>query len=112
MSTYQCEGFVKEVKIASNGKVSFTIEPTAPYLFEKKEDDGKTKKLLLMVDDSKKPIEARSLCGDEEPKFSAPSKCDLSTMLVAKANHLKVRATSGLGAISKCPISVKALTVL
>jgi len=107
MSAYQCEGFVKEVKIANDGKVTFTLEPAAPYLFEKKEEDGKIKKLLLFVDDSKTPIEARIY--DDAQQFSAPPKCDLSAMLIAKANHLKIRVTSNL---SPEPISVEALAVL
>ena len=94
MSKYQCEGFIKEVKIEKEG-VSFTLEPAAPYLFEKKEEDGKTKKLLLFVDDSKTPNEAKIY--DDNQRFSVPSKkCDLSAMLIAKANHMKVRVISGL----------------
>lgn len=94
--SYCCEGFIKEVKIAEGG-VTFTLEPAVPYLFEKKEDDGKTKKLLLLVDDSKTPHEARILDGDKEPRFSVSfAKCDLSAMLIAKANRLKIRVKSDL----------------
>ena len=99
MSTYQCEGFIKEVKIANDGKVSFTLEPAAPYLFEKKEEDGKTKKLLLFVDDPQK-LDSAKIVGDKDKKetwFSAPlEKGDLSAMLIAKANHMKVRVASEL----------------
>ena len=90
MSTYQCEGFIKEVKVANEG-VTFTLEPSAPYLFEKKAEDGKTERCLLLVNDSKTSTEAMIHNGDIE--FSAPSKCDLSAMLIAKANRLKVRMT-------------------
>ena len=97
MSAYQCEGFVKEVKIANDGEVAFTFEPAAPYLFEKKEADGKTKKLLLFVDDPQKPDIAKIIGDKEETWFSAPvEKCDLSAMLIAKANHMKVRVISSL----------------
>ena len=97
MSMYQCEGFVKEVKIANDGKVSFTLEPSAPYLFEKKEADGKTKRLLLFVDDPQKPDSAKIVGDKEEAWFSAPlENGDLSAMLIAKANHLKVRVASTL----------------
>lgn len=106
MSAYQCEGFIKEVKIEKEG-VSFTLEPAAPYLFEKKEADGKTKKLLLFVDDTKTPNEAKIY--DDAQQFSAPPKCDLSAMLIAKANHLKIRVRSNL---APEPISVDALAVL
>lgn len=97
MSTYQCEGFIKEVKIANDGKVSFTLEPTAPYLFEKKESDGKVKKLLLFVDNPQKPDSAKIVGDKEESWFSAPlDKGDLSAMLIAKANRLKVRVVAEL----------------
>ena len=97
MSAYQCEGFIKEVRIEKDGKVSFTLEPAAPYLFEKKESDGKTKKLLLFVDDPQNPGSAKIKGDKEEPWFSAPmEKGDLSAMLIAKANHMKVRVISSL----------------
>ena len=96
MSAYQCEGFIKEVKIEKEG-VSFTLEPAAPYLFEKKESDGKTKKLLLFVDDPQKPDGAKIIGDKEESWFSAPlEKGDFSSMLIAKANHMKVRVASEL----------------
>ena len=99
MSTYYCEGFVKEVASPSadsknKDEVLFKLEPVAPYMFEKKTDDGKAKKLLLLVDDLKTPIEAR-ICDDDQ-EFLAPPKCDFSAMLIAKANKLKVRLTADL----------------
>ena len=106
MSMYHCEGFVREVKI-SDAKVTFTLEPASPYLFEKKTDDGKTKKLLLLVNDTKTPNEASIYNDDQE--FSAPEKCDLKSMLIAKANRLKVRI--GLS-LQSAPMPVEVLTVL
>ena len=95
---YVCEGFIKTVGV-KGGKVTFTLEPAAPYLFEKKEADGKVKKLLLFVDDPQKPDSAK-IVGDKDKDgtwFSAPSKkCDLSAMLIAKANRLKVMVASEL----------------
>ena len=92
MGTYHCEGFIKEVKIANDGDVIFTIEPAAPYLFEKKEEDGKTKKLLLFVDDPQKPDRAKIMGNKEETWLSVSSeKCDFSAMLIAKANHMRVK---------------------
>ena len=115
--SYVCEGFIKEVKIQQNG-VTFTLEPAAPYLFEKKEEDGRTKKLLLFVDNRKNPNSAKIVGDNGETWFSVPSeKCDLSAMLVAKANHLRVRVVSSLelGKESKLyphPKLVEELTVL
>ena len=119
MSKYQCEGFMKEVKIVKEC-VSFTFEPTAPYLFEKKEADGKTKKLLLFVDDPQKPDSAKIVGGKdkEETWFSAPlEKGDFSAMLIAKANRLKVRVAATLeldkkSKLNPCPMLVEELTVL
>ena len=118
MSTYHCEGFIKEVKIGNDGKVTFTLEPVAPYIFEKKEEGGKTKKLLLFVDDPQMPDSARIVGDKEEALFSAPSKkCDLSAILVAKANRLKVRVMSSLkldnkSKLNPCPRPVEEFTVL
>lgn len=89
MSTYCCEGFVKEIEVAKGKSVSFKLEPAAPYLFEKKADDGKTKRCLLLVDDSKNPEEAK--VWDSDNKFFPPDPSDLNTILIAKANHMKVR---------------------
>ena len=105
---YVCEGFIKTVE-DKGGDVSFTLDPVAPYFFEKKEEGGRTKKLLLFVDNQMNPCEARVLDGDEEPKFVAPSKCDLSALLIARANRLKIRVISNLALV---PILVEELTVL
>ena len=109
MSEYYCEGFVKEVVIDNAGEVTFTLDPVAPYLFEKKEDDGKTKRFLLFVDDGRSPSVAQILEGDKGPRFSAPKGCSFSAVLIAKANHMKVRVKSSL---SEASIPVEELTVL
>lgn len=96
MSAYQCEGFIKEVKVEKES-VAFTLEPVAPYLFEKKEEDGKVKKLLLFVDNPEKPDRAKIIGDKKETWFSAPvEKGDMSAILIAKANRLKVRVKSNL----------------
>ncbi len=109
MSMYHCEGFVKEVKIDKDGKVTFTLDPAAPYIFEKKRDDGKAKRCMLLLEASKTSNKARILDGDDDPKFSVPSGCSFSAMVIVKANHLKVRVISRL---SSAPIPVEGLTVL
>jgi len=107
-ASYFCEGFVKEVTAPNDdGKVVFKLEPATPFLFEKKTDDGKTKKLLLFVDDAKTPNAAKIY--EEDQEFFAPSKCDFCSMLIAKANRLKIRVTSNL---APTPFSVEELTVL
>ena len=106
---YVCEGFIKAVEV-KHGKVSFSLEPSAPYLFEKKGDDGKPKRLLLFVDDPQKPDSARIVGDNEEALFSVPSKkCDFSAMLIAKANRLKVRVKLEFQSPT---MSVEVLTVL
>ena len=91
--SYQCEGLIKEVKV-SDGKVVFTLEPMEPYLFEAKTDEGKSKRHLLFVDNPEAPKDTKVL--DSEVEFSAPRECDLSAIIIAKANRLKVRIASKL----------------
>ena len=94
MSTYCCEGFVKDIEVVKDKGVSFTLEPAAPYLFEKKSDDGNAKRCLLLVDDLKNPAEAK--VRDSNNKFVPPKPADLNTLLIAKANRMKVRVTANL----------------
>lgn len=110
MSAYQCEGFVKEVKIVKEG-VSFTLEPAAPYLFEKKEEDGKTRRCVMFVERTDK--DATALIFEEDHYFSfakaqdnlaeeakprtvidspIDATCiDLDGLLMLKANRMKLR---------------------
>ena len=120
MSVYQCEGFIKEVKVPiadtkDKGKISFKLEPAAPYLFERKADDGKTMKNLLFVCDSKTPKSGRIV--NVDTAFSTPAECYLETVLISKGNRWKVRVTSNLkldkqSSSKPYPISVEALAVL
>jgi len=107
MSTYHCEGFVKEIEVVKDKGVSFTLDPAAPYLFEKQADDVKTKRCLLLVDDSKNPAEAR--VWDINNKFAPPKPSDLNTLLIAKANHMKVRVKVSF---QPTPIPVEEFVVL
>lgn len=120
MSKYQCEGFIKEVKVPiadpkDKSKISFKLEPAAPYLFEQKVDDGKTMKNLLFIADSKTPKSGRIINVDSD--FSTPAEYYLEAILIAKGNRLKVRVTSNLkldkqSKFKPYPISVDELTVL
>lgn len=83
------EGFIKEINV-SGEEVTFTLEPIAPYLFEKKTDDGKIERLLLFVDSNSDTAKTKSL----RQKFALPPpkcRCNLNTLLIAKANRMKVR---------------------
>ena len=86
MSTYQCEGYIKEVTI-EDGNVMFKLEPAAPYAFERKKDEGSTERCLLFVDDDKNPCEAQVVTANKD--FSAPTAADFHSLIIAKANRLK-----------------------
>ena len=104
---YHCEGLIKEVNV-SEGEVSFTLEPVSPYLFEKKTDDGKIERQLLFV--SKKSDAAKIVSAGQ--RFVLPSsncKCDLNTLLIVKANRMKVCVESSLNGKSK---NAQAITVI
>lgn len=104
MSECRCEGFIKEVRVTKDGKVTFTFEPVAPYLFEKKSEDGKTEWCLLFVDDNLHNAEIVK----PTHEFVPPGPSDLNTLLIAKANHMKVRLVVNSFAE---PIPVAVLTV-
>ena len=87
MSEYHTEGFVKTVSKDEEG-VSFKLEPVAPYLFEateKKEDGLAKRKILLVTDDES----SARICA-ESVEFKMQS-VDFSSLLVIKANHMKVK---------------------
>ena len=88
MSEYHTEGFVKEI-IIMDGKVTFKLEPTAPYIFEKKIDDGSVVRMLLLVDDDM----AVAKLVDVKHSFVGPQAVDYNSLVIAKANRLKVVLT-------------------
>ena len=51
MSKFHTEGLIKEVRIDGE-KVTFTLEPVTPYIFENKKDDGSIERCLLFVDEN------------------------------------------------------------
>lgn len=106
MSKYHCEGLIKTVKVEKDGddeKVMFTIEPSSTYLFERKKDDGTMERRLLFVKsdaDTKngqsgtlneqiKELNAKIIASSSE--FKAPIPCWVNTLLIAKANRMRVR---------------------
>lgn len=106
MSMYLCEGIIKEVTV-ENGKVSFKLEPTAPYLFERKNDDGTIERCLLFVENTPK-LEAARIVGPSQ-EFIPPMPSDLNTLLIAKANRLKIHIETAL----KCTLSqVREITII
>ena len=58
MSNYYTEGIIKNVTVESSN-VSFTLDPTAPYVFEKKNDGGSAERCLLFVKEGKNAYTAR-----------------------------------------------------
>ena len=111
MNTYHTEGVIKEVRVCAVGrgcKVSFTMEPVAPYLFEHKKLDGTTERRILFVEYNN--IDAKILNPSQEIK--APSKCDLNTLLIAKANRMKVNVVATAIVEGDMPMPINGVTVL
>ena len=111
MSMYHTEGFIKEVRVCEVGrgcKVSFTMEPVAPYLFEYKKLDGTTERRIMFVECNS--IDAKMLHPSQE--IIAPSKCDLNTLLIAKANRMKVNVAAAAVVKGDMPMPIKSITVL
>ena len=90
MSKYYCEGTVRQVKVV-NGVARFTIEPSAPYIYEKEQavDGGKrVDRWLLMADSLDIPQNVHRIRAVD---FTIPSPADFNSLLIAKANKLKIR---------------------
>ena len=86
---YKCEGLIKEVTIQGDKKVTFKLEPVAPYVFEKKNDDGSTERCLLFVGDDKNRSAAKIITAGYE--FVAPKPADFHSLIIAKASRFKVK---------------------
>ena len=102
MSEYHTEGFVRTVTVDGDD-VKFTIEVAAPYLFVSKEktaDDSVRRKTLLVAGDKG---EARIYA--ETVEFSM-AKTDFIALLIAKANHMKMRLTIDEKAMVQTPLFV------
>lgn len=96
MSKFYTEGVVKEIsvkeKTAHEGDVvSFVLEPVSPYIFEKKKDNGGTEKYLIFVDNVDNPNESR--IKKSRLDFTMPNPCDVNSLLIAKANRMRVGIT-------------------
>ena len=89
MSTFLTEGLIKEVAIQDGTKVTFKLEPVAPYIFENKKDDGSTERCLLFVNDDKNPSAAKIITAGYE--FVAPKPADFHSLIIAKANRMRVK---------------------
>ena len=126
MRTYHCRGLVKEVMV-DNGKVSFKLEPSAPYMFERKAADGTMERCLLFVESEVKSANAdkngqsnASNCQIKEVnakvvepsrEFKAPIPCWFNTLLIAKANHMRVGVDVDENQISEAPMMVSKFNV-
>ena len=90
MSMYYCEGTVRQVKVV-NGVAKFTIEPSVPYIYEKEQTEDGVKRvvrLMLVVHSLDTPKRARFF---GLVYFRIPSPADFNSLIIAKANKLKVR---------------------
>ena len=87
MSEYHTEGFVKTVSKGGEGE-RFTVEAASPYLFEsmEKNADGSAKRKILLVSDD----ESSARIYAESVEFKMQS-VDFASLLVIKANHMKVQ---------------------
>jgi len=108
MSEYHTEGFVKTVSKDGEG-VKFTIEAAAPYLFESKEKsaDGSAKRKILLVADGESNVSIYS----ESIEFKMKD-CEFAALLIAKANHMKVRFSVDEKVIEQTPLDVSKVEML
>ena len=88
MSKYYTEGTIKNVTVEGSN-VSFTLDPIAPYVFEKKNDGGSTERCLLFVNEGKNADTAQIIKTDA--KFKAPKPADFQSLIIAKANRMRVK---------------------
>lgn len=111
MSIFHTEGLIKEVTLKDDSNVTFKLEPVAPYIFEKKNDDGTTGRCLLFVDDDKNPSAAKIITAGHE--FAALKPADFHSLIIAKANRLKVRIEVGDEQLySAPPIIVNSIAIM
>lgn len=103
---YYCEGLIKEVRIEEMSAVTFRIDPASPYIFEKMKDNGSTERCLLFVDNVQKPGNAKIVQEDQD-FTSSGFGADLHSLIVAKANRLRVSVKSDLKGKTKL---VRAMT--
>lgn len=92
---YYCEGLIKEVQIGEMNAVTFKLDPASPYIFEKMKDNGSTERCLLFVDNVQKPENAKIVQEDQD-FTSSDLGSDLHSLIIAKANRLRVSVKSDL----------------
>ena len=110
---YYTEALIKEVAAAGVDQVSFKLEPPSPYVFEKRKNDGTTKRCLLFVDEIQNPCEAKIVSADQD--FTAPNPVDFHALLIAKANRMKMRVTidmKWLGNNEEFPLTASKLELM
>ena len=101
MSMWLTEGFVKTVSRKSkntNEIVSITIDAVPPYLFvlNKQKDDGKPLRFLILTEGglSDNKMNTSKIVKEDGYKFLV-GNVDFAAMLIAKANHLRMRLLLG-----------------
>ena len=86
---FHTEGFIKALSKEGNA-ASFRIETVPPYLFEIKDDNKESlvRRRMLLLDESGEIAHIK----DENHPFVI-DQSDFTNMLIAKANHMKIRFT-------------------
>ena len=86
---FHTEGFIKTLLKEGNA-TSLRIEAVSPYLFEIKDDNKESlvRRRMLLLDESGEIVHIK----DENHLFVI-DQSDFPNMLIAKANHMKVRLT-------------------
>lgn len=107
MSEYHTEGFIKEITVADD-KVTFKLEPVAPYIFEKKGDDGTVERRVLFVEDAT----AVAKLIDGGLSFVGPKAADFHSLIIAKANRMKIRLAANKVTQKSPTIAVTSICVL
>lgn len=84
--SHSAEGVIKNITFVGE-EVFFTLEPTEPYVFAKRNGGGTMERSLLLVSDDSK----EAIILDANHKFRAPKSADFHSLIIAKANRMMVK---------------------
>lgn len=101
--SYKTQGYISEVDLI---KETFTLEPTAPYVFEKRNTDGTAEKLIMFVTDLNKRCSTAHLVKNDVA-FHKSNIC-AATLVAIKHAHDKVEVdVKKLNASLKSPLAIE-----